>query len=197
MMTAVLMGRSKPYPIFLFAMSPSPFTTLLAAAASAPLLFSTGASAQNATSRAHIAMDVLQTWYNGTSGIWDTCGWWNGANCLTTLTDLAIADESVNDAVVGVLGNTFNVATISNPIPERSGNQFYNITNETQAGSPNAYQWMDGSYDDDAWWALAWIAAYDLTDDDEYLDLAVGIFDRLVSDLDPLLHFPDCCGGDG
>lgn len=176
--------------MFLPAMALSPLTTILAAA-STPLLFSTGVSAQDATSRAQTAMDVLQTWYNGTSGIWDTCGWWNGANCLTTLADLALADESVNETVMSVLGTTFKVATISNPIPERSGNEFYNMSADApQAGSPDAYQWMDGSYDDDEWWALAWIAAYDVTGDDGYLDLAIGIFDRLVRVLTCPLHFP-------
>ncbi|KAJ5776707.1 uncharacterized protein N7511_001718 [Penicillium nucicola] len=88
-----------------------------------PLILGTISSAQSALSKAETALDVLQTWYNGSTGIWDTSGWWNGANCITT----------------------------------------------------------DGSYDDDSWWALAWIAAYDVTKNQDYLDLAIGIFDHLTN----------------
>jgi hypothetical protein len=38
-----------------------------------------------------------------------------------------------------------------------------------------ASNWTDGSFDDDSWWALAWIAAYDVTKNQDYLDLAIGI----------------------
>jgi uncharacterized protein YyaL (SSP411 family) len=39
---------------------------------------------------------------------------------------------------------------------------------------------LDGYYDDDSWWALAWIAAYDVSKNEEYLGLAIGIFEDLV-----------------
>ncbi|KAI4624036.1 hypothetical protein J4E80_003849 [Alternaria sp. BMP 0032] len=38
------------------------------------------------------------------------------------------------------------------------------------------HDWLDGYYDDDLWWALAWINAYDVTADPAYLNLAEGIF---------------------
>lgn len=40
----------------------------------------------------------------------------------------------------------------------------------------NVYDWLDGYYDDDLWWALAWINAYDVTNDTAYLNLAESIF---------------------
>jgi hypothetical protein len=42
--------------------------------------------------------------------------------------------------------------------------------------APNAGDWLDGYYDDDLWWALAWISAYDVTHDERYLRLSEGIF---------------------
>ena len=31
---------------------------------------------------AGIAIQVLQGWYNTTTGLWDGAGWWNSANAL-------------------------------------------------------------------------------------------------------------------
>jgi predicted alpha-1,6-mannanase (GH76 family) len=48
--------------------------------------------------------------------------------------------------------------------------------NKATAAAPNANDWLDGFYDDDLWWALAWINAYDVTKNAQYLTLAEGIF---------------------
>lgn len=47
-----------------------------------------------------------------------------------------------------------------------------------------------GYYDDEGWWALAWLKAYDLTNDDRYLNMAVTIFDDMTNGWDDT-----CCGG--
>lgn len=44
------------------------------------------------------------------------------------------------------------------------------------AAAPDPAAWLDGFYDDDLWWALGWIRAYDVTKDKQYLNLASGIF---------------------
>lgn len=44
----------------------------------------------------------------------------------------------------------------------------------------DANDWLDGFYDDDLWWALGWIAAYDITEDKEYLTLAKNIFNAVA-----------------
>lgn len=134
------------------------------------------AVAQDAKSRAQVALHALQNWYNATSGLWDTCGWWNGANCMTAIADLAAIYPSVLDTATYVFDNTFRMAAAYNPQPglEKQAQSRYQ-------GAANASEWLDSAYDDDAWWALAWIAAYDVTNDDTYLGLAQGIFSSLVS----------------
>jgi hypothetical protein len=151
------------------------------------------ASPDTAISRAITATEALQTWYNRATGIWDTCGWWNGANCMTTLADLATLklNDSVNGVAKDVFQNTFSVAPNSNPYPERGIDADYTSENgisysqtldkKVPTGAANALLWLDGSYDDDAWWGLAWVAAYDATGQTDYLDLAEGIFYHLVS----------------
>jgi Glycosyl hydrolase family 76 len=48
---------------------------------------------------------------------------------------------------------------------------------------------LDNYYDDDGWWALAWIGAYDLTGDHRYLRQAQGIFAAMTGGWDAT------CGG--
>ncbi|KAG2026633.1 hypothetical protein GB937_001418 [Aspergillus fischeri] len=160
------------------------------------LVLAPSAAAATPTTRAETALAALQTWYNTTSGIWNTCGWWNGANCMTVIADLADVDDSVREVAVGVFDNTFSVAPRSNPAPGR-GNDTYNGAIKHHRPQPvsrrragvDVSQWLDGAYDDDAWWALAWIAAFDVTGRQEYLDLAEGVFEELSK------VWPSRCGG--
>ncbi|KAF7177277.1 hypothetical protein CNMCM7691_005167 [Aspergillus felis] len=153
-------------------------------------------AAGTSQTRAETALAALQTWYNTTSGIWNTCGWWNGANCMTVIADLAEVDDSVRDVAVAVFENTWSVAPTSNPAPGRGNDTYTGAIKhhrpqevDRRRAGVDVSQWLDGAYDDDAWWALAWIAAYDVTGRQEYLDLAVGVFDDLSK------VWPSRCGG--
>lgn len=91
---------------------------------------------------------ALQQFYNSSNGLFNTTGWWNSANALTALIDYSIATQS--SAYAGDIATTFNA---------NQGSSFLN-----------------NYYDDEGWWALAWIRAFDLTQQTRYLDMAKTIF---------------------
>ena len=93
---------------------------------------------------------ALQGWYTQSTGLYQTTGWWNSANSITVLANYARL--SGNKEYQPVFANTFRQAQ------------------ETSAGFLNDY------YDDEGWWALAWIDVYDLTHERQYLTMSRAIF---------------------
>lgn len=148
-------------------------------------LFCTHVIADNALARARTALDTLQTRYDPATGLWTTRQWWHSASAMTTIAKLARVDPSVMETALYVFNTTYNLAPASNPHPGLEVKTVFQRRDFlSRAGSSgNASQWLDSAYDDDGWWALAWIAAYDVTGDDDYLELAEGIFSALVSSL--------------
>lgn len=109
------------------------------------------------------AIQQLQSWYDQGTGLYRTTGWWNSANAITTLADYAQATKSHQfDAV---FANTFLAAQKTSP------------------GFLNKF------YDDEGWWALAWIDVYDLTRQKQYLSMAESIFADMTTGWD------DTCSG--
>ena len=51
---------------------------------------------------------------------------------------------------------------------------------------------LNGYYDDEGWWALAWIAVYDVTGNEQYLSTAESIFDNMAQ-----VFGKTPCGSDG
>jgi predicted alpha-1,6-mannanase (GH76 family) len=98
---------------------------------------------------------VLQQWYNG-NGLWDTTGWWNAANCVEAIENVIAANNGRQ--YLDVLTNTFS---------RNSGGNFLN-----------------NYYDDEGWWALAWIRAYDLTGNTAFLNMAKTIFTDMLTGWD-------------
>jgi len=95
-------------------------------------------------------LGVLQRWYDQSTGQWTSTGWWNAANALTAVIRYSkLTGDSSHDGCIAV---TFAAAQ------------------RQHAGFINDY------YDDNGWWALAWVAAFDLTRDGRYLDAARTIF---------------------
>jgi len=91
---------------------------------------------------------LMQQWYNPNNGLYFTTGWWNAANCI----EAVIADIIANNDVqyLPVLTNTFNA--------NASGN------------------FINDYYDDEGWWCHAWIRAYDVTGNTNFLAMAKVIF---------------------
>ena len=110
---------------------------------------------------ATLGVQKLQSWYNPNTGLWNTTNWWNAANATTVLVNYSKVSGSTDyqDAVQ----NTFN--------------------------RNSSHGFLNNYYDDEGWWALAWIDAYDWTQDPTYLNMAESIFDDMAGGWD------DTCGG--
>jgi len=109
---------------------------------------------------------ALQQWYRPWRGLWATTGWWNSANALTAV--IGYTQWTGDRSYAGVIETTF-----------RAGRRWHR--------GPESF--INRYYDDNAWWALAWVAAYDLTRDRRYLEAARSIFDRNTAGWD------DTCRG--
>jgi predicted alpha-1,6-mannanase (GH76 family) len=106
---------------------------------------------------------ALQRWYDASTGLWQSTGWWNAANALTAV--IRYTQCTGDRTYAGIVESTFLAAQ----------RQHANFINDY--------------YDDNAWWALAWIAAYDLTHDGQYLEAAQTIFSTNTAAWDAV------CGG--
>jgi predicted alpha-1,6-mannanase (GH76 family) len=117
----------------------------------------------NYSQEATLGTARLQAWYDPSTGLYQTTGWWNSANAITVLVDYSkLMDSREYDSV---FSNTLTAAQ------------------KTSQGFINKF------YDDEGWWALAWIDAYDLGRDPRYLTMAASLFSDMVGGWD------DRCGG--
>ncbi|KAF2267569.1 putative glycosyl hydrolase [Lojkania enalia] len=193
-----------------------------------PLILLPSTSAQNTTDpteRASLAFSTLEIWYDSETGTWNTAGWWQDANVITMISNLAKAlpNSGIPAQAKEIFTNTLQNAPIKNPDPGRENgtvgeasakNGYNKIVDEnglilttypegwdeiargnmvtTEANNePDPQDWLDGFYDDDLWWALGWIGAYDTTNDVKYLQLAEGIFEAVTK------AWPTRCGNGG
>lgn len=99
------------------------------------------------------AADALMEFYNEETGLWDTTGWWNSGNAMTTMLDYWSRTGSTDHR--DAIANTFEK------------NKEDDFTNEY--------------LDDTGWWGLAWVRAYDLTGEQRYLEMAVKTADYMDS----------------
>ena len=108
-------------------------------------------------SRAQAGMVPLQTTYDTGTGLWNHTDWWTSANQLETVIDYSRET-----------GDTKYFDDIDNTFSKNSAGDFDHF----------------GYYDDDGWFAIAWIKAYELTHQQKYLDMAKVIFQRMANSWD-------------
>ena len=107
---------------------------------------------------------TLQNWYAQNSGLYASpAGWWNAANSITVLANYEQITKSTD--YNSTIANTFKAAQSSHA------------------------NFVDEYYDDNGWWALAWIQAYDVTGNAAYLSMAETIFTEMTGGWD------STCGG--
>jgi predicted alpha-1,6-mannanase (GH76 family) len=113
--------------------------------------------------RAAAGAHALQRWYVRHTGLWKTTGWWNAANALSAVIRYTrhTGDTDHKHAVE----HTFRHARRHTP------------------------DFINGYFDDNGWWGLAWVDAYDLTGEGRYLDAAKTIFAHNQTGWD------EVCGG--
>ena len=108
-------------------------------------------------------IDKLQSFYTPSTGLYQTNDWWTSANGLTTLANYSMLTHSTS--YNGIFANTL-------------------------AQAPTQYAgFLDNFYDDEGWWALEMVAAYDLTKNQQYLTTAASIFHDMTGGWD------STCGG--
>ena len=145
--------------------------------------------ATNYTGNATAAFNTLQKWYNRTTGLYDTTGWWNSANALTTIGDLAAlnltANSTIRSQVISVLANSFVAAQEVNLTKIVRVHNSPSLDESSVSGGvvapapPKKNGFIDKYYDDEGWWALVWIQAYDITKNGDYLTMASSIFEDM------------------
>lgn len=99
---------------------------------------------------------MFPTWYNQKTGLFSDA-WWNSANVITTLADF-VEHFPHFDSSVEYLTNIAFPNTLTNAQKKFPG-------------------FINGFYDDELWWVLAWIKVYDVTGDTKYLTTAAQIFE--------------------
>ncbi|KHO00623.1 glycosyl hydrolase [Metarhizium album ARSEF 1941] len=121
------------------------------------------AKATPATTKAQYVQDAStaitalnRNWYRQDTGLWDGA-WWQSANALTTLADFAMLQPDAAKSL-GIAN------TIRNTI-ENAPKKFPGFINDF--------------YDDEGWWALGLIHAYDATRNERYLETAADIFNDM------------------
>jgi predicted alpha-1,6-mannanase (GH76 family) len=109
-----------------------------------------GGTGPDYRARAAAAVSTLQRWYSPQSGLWRSTGWWNAANALTAV--IRYMQLTGDRGYLRVIETSFRRAQ------------------RRHRGFVNRF------FDDNGWWALAWLAAYDLTADSRYLAAAEAVF---------------------
>lgn len=135
-----------------------PFLILILLLALQVFPFANAASRHTYLDHATNANGVLNhRWYNSSNGLWQDL-WWNSGATLATIGDLALLDDRFKATASDVFSEILVAAKAHN------GGTFLN-----------------DFYDDEGWWAMGWIKAYDVTKEKKYLEAAQDIFEDMLT----------------
>ena len=126
--------------------------------------------------RVDAGLGSLQKWYNPNTCLWETTNWWNAANITTTLIRYSAITGSQDYL----------------PVIDRVFERNKDFVVPGKDGKPDVRKkdFLNDFYDDQGWWALAWIDAYRLTGQKKYLKMAQTIFKDMTTGYDKV-----CNGG--
>ncbi|CAH0049020.1 unnamed protein product [Clonostachys solani] len=145
------------------------------------------------------AGDQLLRWFNSNTGLfYDNSNnpyWWQGGNMLTTLALFGKLDSGVASQVTPVINQIYTNAPKNKPFAFASTKKssdmsayekVYIPSNKLAGRSPLLRRQGDvgfenSFYDDEAWWALGFIASWELTGKIEYLNEAIYIWDDMTA----------------
>ncbi|KAI0815808.1 glycoside hydrolase family 76 protein [Xylaria sp. FL0064] len=135
------------------------------------------------------AVHTLQSWYNSGSGLWDSTGWWNSANCLTVLADYAVQNPSsaASLSIPNIIQNTYENAQKTSFQAIKAFSEkglpvstYVKLTRPKEISRRGFDDFLNDYYDDEGWWALALIRSHDVGDNGgSYLSSAMEIFEDM------------------
>lgn len=117
-----------------------------------------------------ITDECVQTqiqWRDTQTGVWETAGWWNSANVLTAL----IQYTKQNDRK--------DLWPLIDEVFEKS--RHYQVGKDENGRPKYCDDYANDYYDDRGWWALAWVDAFVLTNEQKYLKMAETIFTGMTN----------------
>ncbi|KAF1986666.1 glycoside hydrolase family 76 protein, partial [Aulographum hederae CBS 113979] len=107
------------------------------------------------------AYHTLQSaYYSQSTGIWGNA-WWQSGEVLSIIGDLAAVHSDFLPDAKAIYINTLAKAP----------------------GGGGGPGFLNAFYDDEGWWAMGWIRAYDVTHNQTYLATAIDIFDDMTTGL--------------
>jgi hypothetical protein len=116
-LSRALLSASQHSTMFSASFLPLLFSVALIPNASAQRKF---ADVEAEDDRIYLALPALQTWYNGSTSLWETTGWWNAANILTMIDGFIQYDDYADNPVAKPLARNlsaiaFKSASAMNP----------------------------------------------------------------------------------
>jgi predicted alpha-1,6-mannanase (GH76 family) len=163
--------------------------------------------------KVEIGVHQMQNWYAQDFGVYTArvpnrdqsiLLWWNSANCLTAVADIASTSPALRTRALDILANSYWNAPRANPWRQRSlGSPRARVeaasdgrlqvilpdddTNSVHETLDNHHEmhalgaFLGDYVDDNLWWAILWAKTYEVTREHKYLDTAVEIFQDTVA----------------